>query len=251
MRTGYQWGAFWGFMTGGPIGALIGGYWGDRWQRWFEQLLPDIRIHLGSRPLDSDTLCTALGALTEGQLPPAVAESLIRHLGHHARLSEADVLAGLGAYDRGVADPAQFDGCIRNLYRRHAADPEALGLIAFALLQAAWLQGNPDARQRDKLERMRRAFHIPAAVFRQWETTVRAHFEQDHPESDLDTAYRTLELPPGASFAEVRQAYRRLMSRYHPDKWAHQSDPAAEARYKQQAQAIQQAYARLKRHLNH
>ncbi len=33
--------------------------------------------------------------------------------------------------------------------------------------------------------------------------------------------YRNLELPPGTDFATVKQAYRRLMRTYHPDRYAH------------------------------
>jgi DnaJ-domain-containing protein 1 len=33
--------------------------------------------------------------------------------------------------------------------------------------------------------------------------------------------YRNLELEPGADFATVKQAYRRLMRTYHPDRYAH------------------------------
>lgn len=32
--------------------------------------------------------------------------------------------------------------------------------------------------------------------------------------------YRNLELDPGADFATVKQAYRRLMRTYHPDRYA-------------------------------
>ena len=33
--------------------------------------------------------------------------------------------------------------------------------------------------------------------------------------------YRNLELEPGTDFATVKQAYRRLMRTYHPDRYAH------------------------------
>src|SRR3546814_9207835 len=38
--------------------------------------------------------------------------------------------------------------------------------------------------------------------------------------SDLDDAYRVLGVPASASDAEVKKAYRRLMSQNHPDKLA-------------------------------
>jgi DnaJ like chaperone protein len=56
--------------------------------------------------------------------------------------------------------------------------------------------------------------------------------------------YRILELQPGASPAEIRAAYRRLATRYHPDKVAHlgkEFQNMAEMKFK----AIQEAYNTL------
>ncbi len=49
---------------------------------------------------------------------------------------------------------------------------------------------------------------------------------------DLDAAYRCLELAPGASLSQVKQAYRKLVSRHHPDKLSR----GASAEQQQQAQ---------------
>ncbi len=43
----------------------------------------------------------------------------------------------------------------------------------------------------------------------------------------VETAWRLLELEPGSSLEQAREAYRRLMARYHPD--AHVDDPARHA----------------------
>ena len=40
------------------------------------------------------------------------------------------------------------------------------------------------------------------------------------PEADRLRWYRTLELEPGADLPTVRKAYRRLLTQYHPDKFA-------------------------------
>ncbi len=58
----------------------------------------------------------------------------------------------------------------------------------------------------------------------------------------LDTAYRDLELPRGAPVEEARQAYRRLMKRYHPDRFA---DPAEKAAATRLARGLREAYDRI------
>ena len=58
--------------------------------------------------------------------------------------------------------------------------------------------------------------------------------------------YTILGLQPGATEQEIKQAYRRLAAKYHPDKVAHLGDEfktLAEERFKK----IQQAYEQLKR----
>lgn len=59
-----------------------------------------------------------------------------------------------------------------------------------------------------------------------------------------EACYKTLELAPGATFAEVKRAYRTLVKRWHPDRFA------ADAERQQQAlerfYAITSAYATLR-----
>ena len=60
-------------------------------------------------------------------------------------------------------------------------------------------------------------------------------------------AYRTLELDPGVSDEELTTAYRRLMSRHHPDKLKANGLPESMLEHaKQRTQLIREAYELLK-----
>jgi DnaJ-class molecular chaperone len=59
--------------------------------------------------------------------------------------------------------------------------------------------------------------------------------------------YANLELEPGATLDEVKQAYRELMRRYHPDK--HLGDPARHKAATELAQSLTDAYQALVKHL--
>lgn len=65
----------------------------------------------------------------------------------------------------------------------------------------------------------------------------------EHPAAD-DDPYRTLGIAANASHAEARQAYRRLMSVYHPDKVAHLG-PALQETARQHSLAINAAWERI------
>jgi DnaJ-domain-containing protein 1 len=63
-------------------------------------------------------------------------------------------------------------------------------------------------------------------------------------EAQIEAWHRTLEVPVGADFATIRKSYRRLLAKYHPDKYAGDSDKYAAAT--EVARKITMAYNGLK-----
>jgi DnaJ-domain-containing protein 1 len=63
-------------------------------------------------------------------------------------------------------------------------------------------------------------------------------------ERDIENWHRTLEVPVGADFETIRKSYRRLMAKYHPDKYA--SDPEKYAAATEVTRKITGAYNGLK-----
>ncbi len=59
--------------------------------------------------------------------------------------------------------------------------------------------------------------------------------------------YANLELEPGATLDDVKQAYRELMRKYHPDK--HLGDPDRHKAATELAQSLTDAYQALVEHL--
>ena len=55
----------------------------------------------------------------------------------------------------------------------------------------------------------------------------------------LEEAYRTLELPPGASDADAKLAWRELTKVWHPDRFGH--DPALRRRAEEKSKALNEA----------
>ena len=59
--------------------------------------------------------------------------------------------------------------------------------------------------------------------------------------------YKTLDLPYGSDFAEVKQAYRKLMRKYHPD--LHGGSPKKQKAATELSMRVTQAYNALEVHL--
>ncbi len=53
-----------------------------------------------------------------------------------------------------------------------------------------------------------------------------SHVESVPPPAPSVQYYANLELEPGAEFAEIKAAYRRLLLLYHPDRHAHDPEQA-------------------------
>ena len=63
---------------------------------------------------------------------------------------------------------------------------------------------------------------------------------------DIDSAYRILEINSTVSNQEIKNAYRRMAKKYHPDKVAHlgvEHQKGAEEKFKK----VQEAYILIKK----
>lgn len=74
---------------------------------------------------------------------------------------------------------------------------------------------------------------------------------QTNPAEALDDAYKALGVTKGSTDQEIKRAYRKLMSQYHPDKLMGQGVPEDMiAVATEQAKEIQLAYDLIKKHRN-
>ena len=61
-----------------------------------------------------------------------------------------------------------------------------------------------------------------------------------------DSAYKILEIAPGATASEIKTAYRRMAKKYHPDKLQHM-DEAYRKGAQEKFQKVQEAYEQLQK----
>ena len=84
--------------------------------------------------------------------------------------------------------------------------------------------------------------HMEAVLRSQYQTGPRSSETYSRP-SNLQSAYQELEVPATATDVEVKKAYRRQMSRHHPDKLVANGLPESMAEMaKEKTQRIQSAY---------
>lgn len=66
-------------------------------------------------------------------------------------------------------------------------------------------------------------------------------------DDEIARAYKTLDLPVGADFTEVKSAFRKLMRRYHPD--LHNQSPKKQKAATELSMKVTHAYQTLEDHL--
>jgi DnaJ like chaperone protein len=225
-----------GLIVGGPVGALIGGALGHQFDRGAGLAGPGGAGDPGDDPawaaadrqrLFFQTAFQCLGALAKAD--GRVSEDEIdaaRELMAEMRLPAETVRDAIGWFTEGKRPGFPLRERVLLLRRACRRQPELLR--TFIEIQMDFLLGKPaiTSAERALLLQLTDALGVGRMDLARLEAILRARrsFRQRGPVAvpaqTLDGAYRALGLEPGASDAEVKTAYRRLMNQHHPDKQA-------------------------------
>jgi len=164
----------------------------------------------------------------------------------------------IAAYDQGKYPDADLSESVALAVKVMGRRSALAKLFLQIQCEAASLKGN--LRQKDKMllrdvaeqfgysksEFLAIASATQSGHYQRFDANPRGAFIQPQAGSFLQNAYRVLQLEPGVEDGEIRRAYLRMMSRYHPDKLA--SADASEDALKQAQEntmAIRGAYEAL------
>ncbi|CDF81927.1 DnaJ domain-containing protein [Pseudomonas sp. QL9] len=226
-----------GAMLGGVLGQVLDRRMRQRtWRGLFEQLRGSGRVP------DDELLFMLLGRLAkirgrvqDAHIQQARAEMLRLGLDEPARLRAID------AFGRGKQGGPLLD---EGLEQRHGQRPTADGLLQ-ACWRMAWAAGVPTAAEKALILRWGETLGLPRATvlaLASGAEKVRAPLTRAE---SYTRALRLLGVEEGAEPAEIKRAYRRLISQHHPDKLV----GAGEARIAaatEKTREIQEAYSLIR-----
>ena len=214
-------GAGTGFVIASIPGALLGALLGQALDRRLElHTWAHLRARLGGRPVprDDELLFVLLGRLAK--IDGRVLDSHIHQARMEMRrmgLSDPAQRRAIAAFNRGKDGRDRLRGYLRRLNTQpHAAE----GLLR-ACWRMAWADGKASRVERDLIVLWGKWLGWPAAK------VEALSVESDPQKRALPTraeeyqhALILLGVTTETEPADIKQAYRRLLSRYHPDKVA-------------------------------
>ncbi|MDW7747499.1 co-chaperone DjlA [Halomonas sp.] len=241
-------GALLGLAIGGPIGLLVGGALGYWLGRGLRKRLLNKLVGLQSQFLESTfavmgCLCKADGQVSEDELEAS------RQLWDRLRLSEAQRAQARADFTRGKGDDFDLDAELARVRRIAAHQPALRQVFLQVQLAAVAADGELHPAEHEMLMRVVRGLGCSEAEIAQVEAMLRGGPRGTGEQGpSLEDAYRVLGVDQDASDAEIKKAYRRLMSENHPDKLAAKGLPESMREVaKERTSEIGSAYERIRK----
>lgn len=223
-------GAF-GYLIGGPIGAMIGAAFGSSFSgggRAFDggRLGFDAGPARASRQEQAQMAFFAatfgvMGCIAkaDGRVSPEeirLAERVMDQLGLDAQQRRA----ARALFNQGRSGAFALDEVLDQLRSECLRGANIRRMFLEIQFQAAWADGGLHPEERRLLQHVAARLGLSRADFIELERMFGSAVGGRADGPSLDSAYATLGVSPDTPDADVKRAYRRLMSRHHPDKLA-------------------------------
>jgi DnaJ like chaperone protein len=189
------------------------------------------------------------GRVTEREIEAA--RSVMQSL----RLNELQVREAISLFSAGKRPDFDLDDELAKLRAACRAQPEVLRVFIEIQLRAALAGNDMTGPTRLRVTRIASLLGIAPPLLGRLEAAMRGssrptssagHAAQSSDQA-IAQAYRTLEIDASATDAELTKAYRRQMSRHHPDKLKANGLPESMVEHaKQRTQAIRESYELLR-----
>lgn len=226
-------GGTFGFLVGGPIGAVLGAAVG----RSFGRAVGSVEAGSGSPGASGREraqlafFTAAFGVMgqvakADGHVSPdeiRLANRVMDELG----LDVEQRRAARAIFNEGKSSRFPLDDVLDQLREECGRATNVLRMFLEIQVQAAWADGGIDPEERRLLLHVAARLGFPEAAYLEIERMIGAGAQAGGRSAGptLEDAYETLGVSPDAPDAEVKRAYRRLMSRHHPDKLASKGLP--------------------------
>ena len=240
-----------GLAKGGIVGALFGAFLGHLFDNWRAGFASVANIQAAF----FKNLFATLGHLAKAdghisQLEINQAEEMIVRM----RLSKQERNEAIVQFNRGKSSEYNFHQEIKNFARLTINRPDLRQVFLEILVEAAAADGRLAIEELQILQQVSQQLGLPPRLLEDMLSWLRGGRRGPDPKqqtgrqtSQSSQDYLILGIDKTASDAQVKRAYRKLMSKHHPDKLIHQGLPeSAMEMAREKARDINAAYDRIK-----
>jgi DnaJ like chaperone protein len=250
---------WWGKLIGGIIGLMRGSLTGLVFGLFLGHMVDRFLSGLGGARRIRDSFFSALfstlghisksdGRVTKTEI--AAAEQLMRRL----QLTENERQEAIRFFQKGKETDFDLDATLKEFARHSMLRHELRIMFVELLLETAVADGTLAAAEQAILVRACTELHIPANVFSAMLRarqvgggSAQGNYQQAPRFDSLQQSYATLGIKEDASAQEIKRAYRKLVSQYHPDKLVSQGLPEEMMEVsKKRVREINAAYDKIK-----
>lgn len=224
---GKLFGGTFGFMLGGPLGAMIGAALGHTLDSRMQDFSDEEQGVFGRERIQMAFFTATFSVMghlakADGQVSQheiRLAEQVMSHMQLNERLRKL----AQKLFNEGKRTGFPLDDILAQLKRECRHRHSLLRMFLEIQLQAALADGVIHHAEHDLLRYVSAQLGFSQAEFDQLEAMVRAagRYQAEptlSPAQQLADAYAVLNLTADAAAADIKRAYRRLLSQHHPDK---------------------------------
>lgn len=252
-------GAF-GFMLGGPLGAVLGAVLGHNLDRGMDGLKGFEPLHPGDKERVQTAFFTAtfsvMGHLAkaDGRVSKDEIE-MARMVMAQMDLTQELRQTAIRLFEQGKQADFPLDDVLDQFRQECHRRQTLIQMFLEIQLQAAYADGVLHLAEELLLLQICQHLHVPESLFRRLEQRIKAgqHYAGSGRTAtkpagpSLEDAYAMLTISQESSDAEVKRAYRRLLSQHHPDKLVSKGLPEEMMKMAaQKTHEIRRAYERIK-----
>ena len=239
-----------GYMMGGPLGAMLGAALGGNFDRGINvtgQFDPGAQERVQAAFFSATFSVMGHIAKADGKVTPDEIASA-NHIMAQMQLSEEQRQAAKKLFSEGKNETFPLDDVLAQFRTECHRRRNLLQMFLEIQIAIAMADGHLHANEKRML------YHIGDTLGfshqhldHLFQFTAGASHTPEHQTQTLDDAFNILGIDKSASDAEVKKAYRRLMSQHHPDKLVSKGLPEEMIKVAtEKTQEIRKAYDLIK-----